>query len=181
MCVCVTDVVCSRGQSILECTCILHHKHCSRLRYDSYMCGYNWVPTDQEDTLQHRDNKMLVLVLYSCFTSVLCSTQRFMCSFMSLCTYFMVLLSELTLGTVAANPSWITLAGAIDGVTGAIVGAAAAPGTVLPKATTGTHCTHDTRVSSAFMLCNHNLSRKSSHFLSITSNAEYLDCLVGSL
>lgn len=51
------------------------------------------------------------------------------------------LLSERTLGAVTANPSWITLAGAINGIAGAIVGAAAAPGTVLPKATTGTHCT----------------------------------------
>lgn len=56
------------------------------------------------------------------------------------------LLSEHTLGAVAADPSWITLTGAINGVAGAIVGAAAAPGTFLPKATTWTHCTQDTCV-----------------------------------
>lgn len=54
------------------------------------------------------------------------------------------ILSELTLRAVAADPSWVTLTGAIDGVTGAVVGAAAAPRTVLPKATTGTHCIHNT-------------------------------------
>ena len=57
------------------------------------------------------------------------------------------LLSEHTLGAVAANPSWITLTGAINGVAGAIVGAAAAPGTFFPEATTGTHCTQDTCIN----------------------------------
>lgn len=64
VCVSVTDVVCSRGQSILGCTCILHHKHYSGLRCDSYMCGYSWVPTDQADMLQHSENKMSVLVIF---------------------------------------------------------------------------------------------------------------------
>lgn len=64
VCVSVTDVVCSRGQSILGCTCILHHKHYSGLRCDSYMCGYSWVPTDQVDMLQHSENKMSVLVIF---------------------------------------------------------------------------------------------------------------------
>jgi len=54
----------------------------------------------------------------------------------------MIVLSERTLGAVAADPSRITLTGTINGVTGAVVGAAAAPGTVFPKATTGTHCTN---------------------------------------
>ena len=48
-----------------------------------------------------------------------------------------------TLGAVTTDPSWVTLTGTIDGVTGAVVGAAAAPETVLPKATAGTHCSQD--------------------------------------
>ena len=49
-------------------------------------------------------------------------------------------LSERTLGAVAADPPGVALAGSIDGVTRAVVGAAAAPRTVLPKVTAGTHC-----------------------------------------
>lgn len=55
-----------------------------------------------------------------------------------------------TLGAVPANPSWITLTGTINWVTGAIVGAAAAPGAVLPKATTGTHCPEDIYINQFF-------------------------------
>lgn len=44
-----------------------------------------------------------------------------------------------TLGAVAADPPRVTLAGAVDGVTGAVVGAAAPPGAALPKVTTGAH------------------------------------------
>lgn len=47
---------------------------------------------------------------------------------------------ELTLGAVAADPPWVTLTGAVDGVTCAVVGAAAAPGTVLAKASTRADC-----------------------------------------
>lgn len=50
---------------------------------------------------------------------------------------------ELTLGAVAADPPWVTLAGAVNGVTCAVVGAAAAPGTVLAKATTRADCAQD--------------------------------------
>lgn len=60
VCVCVTDAVCSRGRSILGCTCTPHHKHCNRLHCDSYMCGCSWVPTDQVDTLQHRQHRQHV-------------------------------------------------------------------------------------------------------------------------
>lgn len=57
-----------------------------------------------------------------------------------------------TLGAVAADPPWVALTGAVDGVTGAVVGAAAAPHTVLPKATTGTHCSQAGRVCSSFTI-----------------------------
>lgn len=43
------------------------------------------------------------------------------------------------LRAVAAYPPWIALTGPVDGVAGSIVGAAAAPGTVLPIESTGTH------------------------------------------
>lgn len=55
---------------------------------------------------------------------------------------------ELTLGTVAADPSWVTLAGTVDGVTCAVVGAAAAPGTVLAKASTWADCAQDNTLTS---------------------------------
>lgn len=54
----------------------------------------------------------------------------------------MIVLVKLTLGTVAADPPRVALAGAVDGVAGAVVGATAGGGAVFPKATTGTHCRH---------------------------------------
>lgn len=54
----------------------------------------------------------------------------------------MSVLVKLTLGTVAANPPWVALAGAVDGVAGAVVGAVAGRGAVFPKVATGTHCRH---------------------------------------
>ncbi len=78
VCVCVTDAVCSKGRSILVCTCILHHMHCSRLHCDSYMCGCSWVPTDQVDTLQHSNNKMLVFLTFSHTCSLLYITPKYL-------------------------------------------------------------------------------------------------------
>lgn len=43
------------------------------------------------------------------------------------------------LRAVTANPAWVALAGSVDGVTGAIVGAGADACTVFPKPATGTH------------------------------------------
>lgn len=43
------------------------------------------------------------------------------------------------LGAVTSDPSWVTLARSVDGVTGAVVGAAAAPGAVLPIPAAGAH------------------------------------------
>lgn len=88
--------------------------------------------------------------------------------------YIYNFMSERTLGAVAANPSWVTLTGAIDGVTGAIVGAAANPDTVLPKATTGTHCTQGVCV-------NHSCSSTwtFSHLLSITAISDIIRGITG--
>lgn len=55
-CVCVTHVVYSRGPSSPGYTCTPRHRHCSRPRCDSYMCGYSWAPTDQGDKLKDKDN-----------------------------------------------------------------------------------------------------------------------------
>lgn len=56
MCVCrrLTDVECSRGRSILGCTCIRHRRRCSRPRCDNYMYGCSSVPTEQADKLQEK-------------------------------------------------------------------------------------------------------------------------------
>lgn len=43
------------------------------------------------------------------------------------------------LRTVAADPAWVALTGAVDRVAGAVIGAPAAPHTVLSKAPAGTH------------------------------------------
>lgn len=48
----------------------------------------------------------------------------------------------LTSGAVGPDPAWVTLAGTIDGVTGAVVGAQAGLGTRFTKLPSGTHCGH---------------------------------------
>lgn len=52
------------------------------------------------------------------------------------------LLLRLTFGAVVADPSGVALTGAVDGITGAVVGAQTGLGAGFTELSTGTHCGH---------------------------------------